>query len=57
MNWKYPYIFIVKVAYRAGHGCIGNLNCSFCEFLVAYVQIQSIVIPLIWMHPDGVLEA
>ena len=43
MNWKLPYIFIVK---PAGHGCIGTLNtlfCSFCEFPVA---CQSIVTPL-----------
>ncbi len=49
MDWKLPYIFIVKPVYRAGHGCIGVLNTlfrSFCEFPVACVRIRSIVTPL-----------
>ena len=36
MDWQRPYILIVNLAYRAGHGCIGILNTlfrSFCEFL------------------------
>ena len=42
MDWKRPYILIVKPAYRAGHGYIGILNTlfhSFCEFSVTSVQI------------------
>ena len=49
MDWKLPYNFIVKPAYRDGHGCIGVLNTlfhSFREFHVVCVRIQSIVIPL-----------
>ena len=49
MDWKLPYIFIVKPAYKDGHGCIGVLNTlfrSFCEFPMACVRIQSIITPL-----------
>ena len=37
MDWKRPYVLIVNLVYRAGHGYIGNLNTSFrsfCEFPV-----------------------
>ena len=44
MDWKHPYIFVVKLAYRAGHRYIyiGILNTctlfhNFCEFPVACV--------------------
>ena len=49
MDWKRPYILIVKPVYRAGHGFIGILNtlfCGFCEFSVTFVRIQSVVAPL-----------
>ena len=51
MDWKHPYILIVNLAYRAGHGYIAILNTSsrnFCEFPVACVLFESVV--------DGVLE-
>ena len=40
MDWKCPYILIVNLLYRAGHGYIGILNTlfrRFCEFPMAYV--------------------
>ena len=50
MDWKRPYILIVNLAYRAGHGyIIGILNTlfrSFREFPVACVLFQSVVTPL-----------
>ena len=49
MDWKHPYILLVNLAYRAGHGYVGIFNtlfCSFCAFPVACVRIQSLVTPL-----------
>ena len=49
MDWKRPYIVIVNLAYRTGHGYIGILNTlfrSFCEFSMACVLFQSVVTPL-----------
>ena len=43
MDWKRPYILILTLAYRAGHGYIGILNISFRSML-------SVVYPVVYSY-------